>query len=150
MWPWAPPSPKKTTVAPAHGRNKGKTSKCASTFTGCIGCRTIDGTYTCTRCRANSAFDGSECACNTDEDFGTLSRAEYNGWVAEKCNNSNTRSKGGKKPKCKVPSYSSIQGRCVKCSVYGCTSQDGVCLRSAPPSLTSGRRLFEVDEDVWA
>jgi hypothetical protein len=132
-------------TAPAHSKNKGgKTSKCASTFEGCTKCKTVSGEYTCTKCRANSTFDDTSCVCNSDEGYGTLTKAQFDEWAADKCK--------GKKKHCKKPSYSSVKGKCVKCENYGCpTAESGVCL-SAPISVTSGRRLFgNADaEELWA
>lgn len=136
------------TQTPAHSnKNKGggKTSKCAKTFEGCVKCKTVSGEYTCSKCRANSTFDDISCVCNSDSGYGTLTKAQFDEWAADKC-------KGKNKKHCKKPSYSSVKGKCVKCEVYGCpTAESGVCL-SAPISVTSGRRLFgNADaEELWA
>jgi hypothetical protein len=63
--------------------------------------------------------------------YGMLSTARCDAWKTKKHDNCPKSSK------------------CVLCSKYGTVSRKGVCVNVIVTG-TSGRRLFDVDEDLWA
>lgn len=94
--------------------------KCAKTFPGCKTCSGSDddGSYTCDSCvAANSVFNGEACVCDSDNGYGSITKAQVKAWY--KAN------KGSK-----TKHYSKVS-KCVLCADYGLEASEGKCVAPA-------------------
>jgi hypothetical protein len=115
-------------ITPTRGRSR----KCPRTLKNvCSKCNS-DGE--CTRCKdpaAEPTIDGDGCECK--EDYGTVTRSQYNSW-------------GTAGRKSRKPRYPGAK-KCLLCERYGLVAVDGVCEEDV--TVVAGRRLFATNEDIW-
>lgn len=144
-------------ATPAHSKSK-SSKKCAAFGPGCATCGRVNGVRVCLTCGPNTETipdgDGVDCPCDAAAGAGTFSPAAWTAYTRgeDKCKSGkgSKHGKGGKKGKCPARPTG-----CVVCDSYdNCQLSDndpGKCAYvGGDVTVTSGRRLFGINEDIWA